>query len=335
MPQHGARSLTYVAGLVGLALFTALIGYQGVGDVAAIVASAGAGIAVITIFHLTTLVAHSIAWQRLLPASPPIRIRTLLWARWIAESINDLLPVVQIGGNLVRAVLISRAGVPGTAAGGSVVVDVTTNFVAQLLFTVIGLCVLLLGFRSGAPTASVSLGIVIMGLTVVAFVIAQRQGMFGFLARRIERLAWSPEWRTLTPSAETMDTVVRDLYRDRRAITAATAWHLISWLAGAVEIWIALSFLHHPLSLLAVVLLEALTEAVRTAAFAVPGALGVQEGGYVLAGAWLGLPADVALAVSLAKRVREVLLGVPGLVVWQLHGTASVLGKRGGMKGEG
>ena len=57
--------------------------------------------------------------------------------------------------------------------------------------------------------------------------------------------------------------------------------------------------------------------AIRTGAFAIPGGLGVQEGGSVLVGAVLGIPAPVALALALARRVREFLLGVPGLLAWQ------------------
>ena len=64
-------------------------------------------------------------------------------------------------------------------------------------------------------------------------------------------------------------------------------------------------------------ILESLASGVRGAAFMVPGALGAQEGGLVLFGALLGLPADLALAVSLTKRVRELALGLPGLVAWQ------------------
>jgi putative membrane protein len=246
-----------------------------------------------------------------------------LWARWIAESINDLLPVAQIGGNFVRAVLLSRVGVAGIVAGASVIVDVTTNFFAQLLFTSLGLALLLSGVRDGAPTASVGWGIALMGAAALGFLIAQRRGMFGFLARRIERLSWTSEWTTLGAGAATLDGVIDDLYHDRRAIASATVWHLLSWLIGAVEIWLALHFFDHPLPLLAVVMMEAVTEAVRSAAFVVPGALGVQEGGYLVVGAWLGLGPDVALAVSVVKRVREVVLGVPGLVAWQLQSVTS------------
>jgi hypothetical protein len=42
----------------------------------------------------------------------------------------------------------------------------------------------------------------------------------------------------------------------------------------------------------------------------------VQEGGYLLLAPLVGLPPDAALALSLAKRAREILLGAPGLLYW-------------------
>jgi len=336
-PSSNVRSFAYLGGISGLALFTALITYQGVRDVAAVLAGAGWGLAVITAFHLTTVGAHAIAWRRLLPESDRERVAvpTLFWARWIAESINDLLPVLQIGGNLVRAFLAQRGGMRGSVAGASVIVDVTTNVFAQLAFTLLGLCLLVFQVRHGATAAPVVFGTVIMSAMMTGFYLVQRQGIFAWLARRIERLSWTPEWTVLSANAEALDSAVGKLYGDRAAIASAGAWHLAGWLLGAVEIWLAMMFLGHPLSLLAVVLMEALAEAVRTAAFAVPGALGVQEAGYVVVGGWLGLTPDVALALSLAKRVREVVLGVPGLIAWQLQGVTSVLGRKRAMEGEG
>ena len=61
-------------------------------------------------------------------------------------------------------------------------------------------------------------------------------------------------------------------------------------------------------------LLESLGQAIRGAAFAIPGSLGVQEGGYLLLAPVVGLAPSTALALSLAKRAREILLGVPGLL---------------------
>jgi hypothetical protein len=46
--------------------------------------------------------------------------------------------------------------------------------------------------------------------------------------------------------------------------------------------------------------------------------LGVQEGGYLVVGNLLGIPGDAAFALSLIARVRELALGIPGLISWQI-----------------
>jgi hypothetical protein len=44
---------------------------------------------------------------------------------------------------------------------------------------------------------------------------------------------------------------------------------------------------------------------------------GVQEGGYVLIGGLIGLSPELALALSLMKRGRDLVIGTPALVLWQ------------------
>ena len=63
--------------------------------------------------------------------------------------------------------------------------------------------------------------------------------------------------------------------------------------------------------------IESLGQAVRSAGFFIPGALGVQEGGYVLLCGLFGIPADQALALALIRRLRDIALGLPGLIVWR------------------
>ena len=89
---------------------------------------------------------------------------------------------------------------------------------------------------------------------------------------------------------------------------------LVGWIVGTAEVWLICHFMGFPVSWVDALLLESLGQAIRGAAFFVPGSLGVQEGGYLLLAPLVGLPADAALALSLAKRTRELLLGVPGLV---------------------
>ncbi len=63
-------------------------------------------------------------------------------------------------------------------------------------------------------------------------------------------------------------------------------------------------------------ILESLGQAVRAAAFIVPGGLGAQEGSFVLLGAALGIGPDLSLAFALCKRVRELAVGLPALALW-------------------
>jgi len=58
-------------------------------------------------------------------------------------------------------------------------------------------------------------------------------------------------------------------------------------------------------------------QAVRHLAFIVPGALGVQEAGLIIFGHSLGIDAQLALAISMSKRLRELLCGLPSLLSWQ------------------
>jgi len=94
--------------------------------------------------------------------------------------------------------------------------------------------------------------------------------------------------------------------------------HTSGWISGTAEVWLILFFLGHPVTLSEAFILESLGQAARSAGFMVPGGLGVQEGGLLLVGGQLGLTPELALSLSLVKRGRELLIGVPGLIAWQI-----------------
>ena len=48
----------------------------------------------------------------------------------------------------------------------------------------------------------------------------------------------------------------------------------------------------------------------------------------MLLGSTLGITPELALTVSLIKRVREIVLGVPGLIVWQIAEGRGVIRQR-------
>src|SRR6185503_12818356 len=297
-PRKLAMTWTAYAGLaIGVTLFAWVILYEGAGAVAQVLGQAGWGIVAIALCHLPSVWADAMAWRRLLrtAGSPPLR--SVVWARWIGESINDLLPVMQVGGNVAKAWLLVKRGVPLAPAGASVVVDVTLVVLSQIIFTLVGL--VLLAPRLGQPGVAAVVLVVsaLMGLLLWAFYLAQRRGFFGAIARVSRRILGGWDLTSMTSGAEAIDSSVAKLYRDPRTLAGAGLWHLLSWVLGTGEVWLGLRLLGHPVDLWTALLIESLGQAIRTGSFAVPGALGVQEGGYVLLGNGLGIAPQVSLAL--------------------------------------
>jgi len=320
MKAPGKIQITvWLLGLAGAALFTVLLIRQGAPQVGAAFASAGWAIAAVVIYHLAVpVLLDAAAWWVLFPRSDRLPLRKLFWMRWIGESVSTLVPSAAVGGDIVRARLASINGASVPVAAGSVLVDVTLGVFTQAGFTVLGLA-LLVGVTGQKNFVRPTLvGTLIGVLGVLGFYFVQRLGMFRFLARVIARLANSPEWHSLVQGGETLDRTVRTLYARRHALVMCCVWTTISLVGGSGEIWIALYALDlHPTFVNALIL-QSMVLTIRSAAFAVPGGLGVQEGGYLFVGNLLGIPGDAAFALSLIARVRELALGIPGLISWQL-----------------
>ncbi|MFX6269937.1 lysylphosphatidylglycerol synthase domain-containing protein, partial [Acinetobacter baumannii] len=79
--------------------------------------------------------------------------------RFVREGINTLLPVAQVGGDLIGARLLTRRGTPGGMAGASMFVDLMTQAVTQLVFTVAGLLLLMQITGDGPLVRTVSGGV--------------------------------------------------------------------------------------------------------------------------------------------------------------------------------
>jgi len=320
---------------VGVFLFAAVIAWQGLDDVTTALRRAGWGILAVALLHLPQVWADAMGWRRLVPSEQQPARRTIIWARWIGESINDLLPVLQMGGNVVKAWLLANRGVRVGPAGASVVVDVTLVVLTQILFTLFGVSLLIPSLGGGGALLVVLVGTGTMTALLAGFYAVQRRGFFGLLVRMSKRILGASEWGSFSEGATTMDADVLRLYGDRRALIASGCWHMLAWFVGIAEVWFALRLLGHPVDIRTALLFESLGQAIRTGAFAVPGALGVQEGGYVLVGSALGIEPGAALGLSLVRRARELLLGLPGLASWQASTIRRVFQKRGVGAGSG
>jgi uncharacterized membrane protein YbhN (UPF0104 family) len=101
------------------------------------------------------------------------------------------------------------------------------------------------------------------------------------------------------------------------ALGLAACIHFASWVLAGVETWLTLKLMGAPLPLAAAVTIDSLLYGMRSVAFVVPNGVGVQEGGLMLLCGMFGIGPDVALALSLIKRARDGVIGVPALLIWQ------------------
>jgi putative membrane protein len=313
-----ARLTAFAGFLLGAGTLLGLLLWQGVPEVGGALAVAGWGLLLVALYHIFPLVLDALGWWRLLPADERPQIRKILLDRWIGESVNTLLPVMQIGGPVVRVRLLMREGVAGSVAGASVVVDVTLLVLSQIVFTILGISLLVLTLGGAGLVGPALAGVAVMATAIGFFILLPRRGLFARITKPLAKFVGSSALAAAADGAASLDRKILQFYADHAALRASFLFHLTGWIVGTGEVWLALHFLGHPVPLVTAMLLEALGQAVRAGAFVVPGALGVQEGAFVLLGRTLGIPPETALALSLSKRCRELLFGLPGLVVWQL-----------------
>ena len=309
----------WLLGLIGAALFTFLLIRQGAPQVLAAFASAGWAIAAVVIFHFAVpVLLDALAWWALFPKPERLPLRQLLWMRWIGESVSTLVPSAAVGGDVVRARLAALHGASVPTAAASVLVDITLGVFVQIGFTLLGLALIVSATGHQGFVRPTLIGAVIGVLAIIGFYVVQRLGMFRFIAKMISRLANAPDWHLLVHSGQSLDEAIRRQYARRRGVIGCCAWTATSLILGSGEIWIALHALGLRATVVNAVILQSMVLTIRSAVFPVPGALGVQEGGYVLVGNLLGIPGDAAFALSLIARVRELVLGIPGLIAWQV-----------------
>ncbi|MCU0839108.1 MAG: flippase-like domain-containing protein [Rhodospirillales bacterium] len=315
---------------LGVVLFVVIVVAHGIDDVAAALAAAGVfGIGMVVIAHAAPLAFDIAAWLAVLPRPHRRPLRQIAPMRWYAEAINTLLPVAQVGGEFVRAQLLARRGVPGPMAGASVVVDMAATIVSLIAFTLIGVGLLLA--RSGAEDSALrlALGIAVFATICGILYLCHRSGLLLRLGRELERrVAASGRGGATLTQMVLLDRCVRRLFRRRGPFAACLILHLLAWISGAGEVWLAMAALGQPVTVVDALIIESLGMAIRTAAFPIPGALGVQEGGLIVLGGLLGIDPAVALALALIKRVRELAWGVPGVVLWQAGEGRRLLARR-------
>lgn len=273
------------------------------------------GFGLICAYQLALITLMGAAWWVLVRGQPGAKPAVFAWGRLIRDSASEALPLSQVGGLVLGARAVSLMGIPAAVASASTIVDVTTEVVAQLLYLGIGLA-FFESLRPGTPFVLPALvGAVVMAILVSIFIFLQRRGAGGILTRLAARLParWQPTLRQM----EAAHVATRVIHARPGGLFLSGFLHLVAWAASGLQAWLALHLMGVPLGIAPVLVIESIVYGARSAAFLVPNALGVQEGAYIALGSLFGLGPDVALALSLLKRGRDIIIAIPALLMWQ------------------
>lgn len=303
-----------LAGLAGLAGAVYLVIDHGAADILGGVAALGWGLALVIAYRAVSLVTAAAAWRRLYPDGQRKSLPQLSLLRWICESVNSLLPVAQIGGDLLRAKLAATPS-HGAASGAAVVVDITLNLVIEILFALLALA-LLLGQGDGGYAGAILAALLLSAVGAALFFAIQKRGLFSLLARFVALVGKGAALDKALAGAHSLDQAIKDLYARPGDLRAALLWHVLSTASRVGEVSLILYLMDSPAPFAAALIVEALTALLRTAAFLVPGGLGVQEGALLALGALVGIAPESALTLALVKRAREIATGLLGLMAW-------------------
>ena len=274
------------------------------------------GFAPLWLYGAANFVLLGMAWFLLVPPYGGRNAATFCWGRAVRDSAGDILPFSQLGGMVIGARAVILRGLDRAMAFASTIVDVTVEMIAQIAFIIIGLILLTIhlpGAASRIPMVETTvIGILVAILAAGAFFIVQRQG-FSFLEKMAERFV-----PAAAAHAASVDKAIARLHGAPGRMGAAFLIHFLGWLSSAFGTWLALELIGSPISFAAAIAIEALLCAARSAAVFVPGAIGIQEAGYAVMMPLFGLTPDIGIAVSLLKRAREIAVGAPVLLSWQI-----------------
>jgi putative membrane protein len=331
-PDQNVARLTrglIAAAALGIAAATAVVAYIGFGQVLAALERIGwRGLAVLVAYSVLPICLLGSAWFALERPWVLSRWRLYVWARMVRDASGELLPFSHLGGFFIGARAAALQGVAASWAFATTVVDVTAELIAQIGFTALGVVLLAARLDAGAAKdglmAASLAGLAITAVGAGAFVLLQRRGL-GLAQRLAQRFLPA----AAAGAAETAAMIARLHARPVR-FSIAVSVHLAAWVASALGPWLALRVAGVQIGPWAVVGLESLVMAVRSAAFVAPMGIGVQEASYALLGPLFGLGPETALALSLIKRARDIVIGLPVLGIWQGLEGRRLIGRRAG-----
>jgi putative membrane protein len=310
------RLLPAAFALAGIAVITGLIIYFGAGDVLKSLTSVKiSSFAEYIAAQLVITLGLALCWRMLLRSKAKGSFPLLVWGRLVRDATGEFLPFSQVGGYVVGARVITLSGVTVPDSIASTLADITTEFLAQLIFVGVGLSILAHIAPHDELLVPVAIGLCIALIMCVGLIIAQRGG--GKFFRAIAQRLAGEQGDGAALHMDRLQAALDDIYRRRDRLALASFFHLVCWFGTATASFIGFHALGVPLSFVDAIAIEAMLHAIMALAFFIPGRAGIQEAAYTVLAGIFGVPPEIAISLSLLRRARDFVIAVPVLLAWQ------------------
>jgi len=267
---------------------------------------------------LLSQIPFTLSWQRLFPAHAAPPFVRLYLASWLGTAVNTILPLASLSGEAARARVLMTAGSSATDTGASLLLSKTVEALSLVVAGGIASILALTGYGVTVVTLVCVAGWMLLALGVLLFIILQRRGLLGILAGRWQEYL-PGNVSTITQGLVRMDETIRLAHYRSRRLLESLVYMLLYRAIMITEFYWLFVWADNLLDWQDALIIDSLGAALKGLAFVVPAGIGVQEASYMGLGAMAGAATAVMLALSLIRRARDILAGLPVLLFWQLR----------------
>ncbi|MDB5558613.1 MAG: rane protein [Enterovirga sp.] len=307
------RTQLSLALIAGLALAIGLAAHAGLSTILEVMGRLGAAeFAWLCIMQMGSVLLCGVAWWIFTSGAS---LTACTAARFVRDGASSVVAIIPGMGEIAGIRALTLFGARAGNAAGSGAIDLATEIVAQILFTLAGVVALVAVLGRAELDHAVGIAAASLLPLLLAYLALRSAWLRKAATRCLARLDRRFDLARWGLGAEAGRTVAL-LWQDRTRLAAGVLLHFLAWLLSALQIWYAAWALDIALPPLASLALAALVHAARGVLFVVPWGAGVQEVGFLVAGVALGIDEPTAIAMSLAFRVRDTLLALPALLLW-------------------
>lgn len=307
------RAGLVVAAAVGIAVATALALRSGLPDILEALARLGwQGLLLVCAVNAVAILVRSAGWQVLVRS---VGLAGFVAARLVRDGTLVLVWMVPGLGILAGIRTLRQFGTPTATAAACAFLDIVIESASLVLFAIFGLLVILLRVGDDHLWLWLSaLGLAAGQLSLIVL-LPRHAGAMRFVGKHLRRAARRFGRSAATGSDEIL-TALASLYGQRRRMALSILSHVVGWALCAAQIWIAARAMGTNLSMTEALAIYGVVVTVTGILVVVPWGIGVQEAAFVLVGAQFGADEATALALSLSIRARDLVFGVPGVMLW-------------------